>query len=35
MYADNAEFDLLCDQLESFFDDAFATSSAPARSISA
>jgi fermentation-respiration switch protein FrsA (DUF1100 family) len=35
MYADNAEFDLLCDQLESFFDDAFATSSAPARSVSA
>lgn len=35
MYADHPEFDLLCDQLESFFRDAFAVSSAPARSVSA
>jgi len=35
MYSDNAEFDLLCEQLERFFTDAFAGSSAPARSVSA
>jgi alpha-beta hydrolase superfamily lysophospholipase len=35
MYADHPEFVRLCDQLESFFDAAFAASSAPARSVSA
>lgn len=35
MYGDHPEFGILCDRLEEFFDDAFATSSSPARILSA
>lgn len=35
MYSDHPEFLLLCDRLKEFFDDAFAVSAVPARSVSA